>query len=94
MSLIEAQMCSKPVVAANVGGVRDTFIDEVSGFLINQYNPQAYVNKLKILIENKDLRNCMGEKGYAFAKEKFSKHSEVEAFRKMYKDCISSKEYV
>ncbi|MBW7952684.1 MAG: glycosyltransferase, partial [Chitinophagaceae bacterium] len=37
LSIIEAQFCGKPVIAINVGGVKDTFNSEKSGFLINDY---------------------------------------------------------
>jgi glycosyltransferase involved in cell wall biosynthesis len=90
LSLIEAQICSKPVVAVNVGGVRDTFINNESGYLIEDHSVHEFTNKLLMLIKNKELRNTMGEKGYLFAKEKFSKQAEVNAFRKLYADCITS----
>ncbi len=89
LSLIEAQICGKPVVASNAGGVRDTFIDNESGFLITGYDVNPYAEKLKLLIENKDLRITMGAKGHTFAKEKFSKQAEVNAFRKLYADSIA-----
>lgn len=90
LSLIEAQLCHKPVVAINVGGVKDTFINNKSGFLIENHNAEKFAEKLFELIENKELRIAMGEKGYLFAKEKFSKQAEVNAFRKMYAQCLSS----
>lgn len=90
LTLIEAQLCSKPVVAVNVGGVQDTFINEQSGFLIGTHNADAFADKLKQLIENKTLRVAMGEKGYFFAREKFSKQAEVAAFKNMYAQCLTS----
>jgi glycosyltransferase involved in cell wall biosynthesis len=32
LSIIEAQFCGKPIIASNVGGVKDTFANKVSGF--------------------------------------------------------------
>jgi glycosyltransferase involved in cell wall biosynthesis len=90
LSLIEAQICSKPVVAVNVGGVRDTFVNNESGYLIEDHDVHQFTEKLLLLIKNKELRKTMGEKGYLFAKEKFSKQTEVDAFRKLYADCIAS----
>jgi glycosyltransferase involved in cell wall biosynthesis len=90
MSLIEAQICRKPVIATDVGGVRDTFINNESGFLIKDQDVKEFSDKLLLLIQNKELRRAMGENGYIFAKEKFSKLSEVNAFRKLYSECINS----
>ncbi|HEY6974669.1 MAG TPA: glycosyltransferase [Chitinophagaceae bacterium] len=90
LSLIEAQMCAKPVVAVDVGGVRDTFINNESGYLIENHDAGEFTNKLSVLINDKELRTTMGEKGYLFAKERFSKPAEIKAFRKLYADCITS----
>jgi glycosyltransferase involved in cell wall biosynthesis len=90
LSLIEAQMCAKPVVAANAGGVADTFADGVSGFLIDGYDSDAYMKKLLMLIENESMRISMGQKGYNFAKNKFSRQNEVDAFKNLYAGCISA----
>lgn len=88
LSIIEAQICGKPVVAANTGGVRDTLIDNESGFLISGYNAAQYADKLKLLIESKDLQINMGIKARNFAKEKFSRQTEVDAFINLYANCI------
>jgi len=90
LSLIEAQICAKPVVAVDVGGVRDTFVNNESGYLIEDHDVDEFTNKLLLLIKNKELREKMGEKGHLFAKEKFSKRAEIDAFRKLYVDCITS----
>src|SRR5262249_27606112 len=89
LSLIEGQICHKPVVAANVGGVRDTFINNESGYLIEDHDVQEFTKKLLLLIKDKELREQMGEQGYLFAKKKFSKQTEVNAFRRLYADCIT-----
>ena len=90
LSLIEAQICRKPVVATDVGGVRDTFINNESGFLINNHDVTEFTGKLLLLIQNKELRKEMGKKGHKFAKENFSKQVEVNAFRKLYAECLTS----
>lgn len=90
LSLIEAQICRKPVVATNVGGVRDTFINNESGFLINDHDVTEFTDKLLLLIQDKELRKEMGEKGHNFVKGNFSKHAEVNAFRKLYAECLTS----
>jgi glycosyltransferase involved in cell wall biosynthesis len=90
LSLIEAQICGKPVVAVDVGGVRDTFVNNKSGYLIEDHDADEFTDKLLTLIRNEELRIRMGEKGYLFAREKFSKQAEVNAFRKLYADCITS----
>lgn len=91
LSLIEAQYCGKPVVATNVGGVRDTLIDSETGFLVEPNNADAMAEKLKLLIENNELREAMGKKAIAFATENFSKQKEVENYKQLYKQLLQIK---
>lgn len=91
VSLIEAQLFEKPVVATDVGGVKDTMADNETGFLIHNFNTNEAVKKLLLLANNKDLRNEMGIKGKAFATKRFSKAKEVAAIDQLYTDCLSSK---
>ena len=91
LSLIEAQWCGKPVVATNVGGVRDTLIDNETGFLVEANDTDAMISKLKMLIENDALRNTMGIKAALFAAANFSKETEVENYRQLYKNMLTPK---
>ena len=91
VSLIEAQLFEKPVVATDVGGVQDTMIDGETGFLIPHFDVQEAVHKLQLLIKDKALRSNMGKKGEQFATERFSKQKEVAAIDTLYTDCLLSK---
>jgi glycosyltransferase involved in cell wall biosynthesis len=84
MSLIEAQLCGIPVVAVNVGGVKDTMIAGKTGFLIDGHDIGRFGEALIRLITNKDLRGTMGEKAQEFAAVSFSKETEIQNFRKLY----------
>jgi glycosyltransferase involved in cell wall biosynthesis len=88
MSIIEAQSCGKPVVATNVGGVRDTLIDDQTGFLVPPGDVQAMVKKLQYLVENAELRTQMGLQAREFASYQFSKQTEIENFKKLYNSAI------
>lgn len=84
MSLIEAQLSGKPVVAVNVGGVKDTMIAADTGFLINTHAVREFAAAVMKLIGDEDLRNRMGEKGRRFAAQAFSKEKEVSSLRALY----------
>jgi len=91
MSLIEAQWCGKPVVATNVGGVRDILINNETGFLVGVNDIKAMVSKLQLLIENDELRTSMGKKATLFAAANFSKETEVENYKQLYKNLLTPK---
>ncbi len=88
MSLIEAQLCSKPVVAVNVGGVSDTFIDNETGFLIPHHNEELFAIKLSMLAKDTALRNKMSAAAGAAADKKFLKEKEVDSMVGIYQDIL------
>lgn len=91
VSLIEAQLFQKPVVATDVGGVRDTLVNDETGFLIEHFDIDNAVDKLRRLIDDKGLRDDMGKKGKQFATERFSKAKEVAAVDALYNACLAQK---
>lgn len=88
LSLIEAQFCGKPVVTTDVGGIQDSVIDNKTGFLVDAGDADAMVEKLRVLIENNELRKTMGENAAVFAAENFSKQAEVENYKQLYKQLL------
>jgi len=86
ISLIEAQLMEKPVVASNVGGVSETMKDNETGFLVDCGDYKGWIEKLSILIDNEDKRNQMGAAGAKFVKENFSLEKSVKDFIKKFKE--------
>jgi glycosyltransferase involved in cell wall biosynthesis len=84
LSLIEAQICGKPVVASNVGGVKDTMINGQTGFLIDDHDVEAFSNAIVLLATDKEMRKAMGEKAAQFAATQFSKQKELATMRQIY----------
>jgi len=57
--IFEYMAMSKPVIASNIGEAASIINDGENGFLAN--NKDDFINRLKILIEDKNLRQRMGE---------------------------------
>ncbi len=49
-----------------------------------------YTEKLQALIDDKEKRISMGREAAVFATQKFSKQQEITAFKKLYKNCLST----
>jgi glycosyltransferase involved in cell wall biosynthesis len=75
------------VVATDVGGVKDTFINNETGYLVSINDIENFSAKLKLLIENKFLRESMGSKAAHFAAQRFSKQKEIDNFKALYNNC-------
>jgi glycosyltransferase involved in cell wall biosynthesis len=72
LSLKEAQLMKKPVVATNVGGNPEMMINGKTGFLVEKGNSKQLIEKLSLLLEDSDLAKKMGNEGRKFVEETFN----------------------
>lgn len=71
-SLIEAAAIGRPILTCNSIGCKDTVEDGVNGFLIPVRDSDALADKLRLLIEDGDLRRKMGKESRRIAERDFS----------------------
>ena len=83
MSLMEAQLAAKPIVAARVGGVADV-TDKQTTLLFEKGDLRAFVENLQKLASSPQVRKIMGERAMAFAREKFSKARMLQEIKDLY----------
>ena len=72
LTLKEAQLMKKPVVATNVGGNQEMMVDGKTGFLVEQGNHQQLIDKFSLLLEDKELSKKMGNNGRKFIEDTFN----------------------
>ena len=77
-SLIEATAIGRPIVTTNSIGCKDTVDDGVNGFLIPVKDSKALAEKLRVLIEDPQLRAKMGEASRRKAEKEFSIETVIE----------------
>jgi glycosyltransferase involved in cell wall biosynthesis len=87
--LIEAFGAGLPIVASRVKGNRELVMDDV-GFLCDARNPSAYVQPLKALIADRQLRSRLGAAGLARAPE-FDLRRVMIRVEKLYDELIGPK---
>ena len=60
LAALEAMACGTPVVVSRVGGLK-TFVDNAeTGYLVPWRCPEAFAQRLDMLLANPDLRDAMG----------------------------------
>jgi glycosyltransferase involved in cell wall biosynthesis len=69
---LEAMACGVPVVAAAVGGLRDTVVDQRTGLHVPPKDPAAIAAALTALLSDPDLRRALGRAGEARARSRYS----------------------
>lgn len=71
-SLIDVCAVGRPIVTTNSIGCKDVVDDGVNGFLVPIKDSEALADKLRILIEDKDLRIKMGKASRQKAEQEFA----------------------
>ncbi|RDV08231.1 glycosyltransferase family 1 protein [Arthrobacter sp. RT-1] len=69
---LEAMACGVPVVAAAVGGLRDTVVDHTTGLHVPPRDPEAIASALTLLLGNPSLRAELGKAGQQRARTRYS----------------------
>ena len=71
-TIIEASLMKKPIIATNVGGVKDLIQDNKTGFLIQSGDESELIKKILFLLENNSKAEIMGENACLYIKKNFS----------------------
>jgi glycosyltransferase involved in cell wall biosynthesis len=74
----------KPVIATNVGGCREAFEDEISGFLVPAKNPVALADKILMLAKSRNLREEIGSEARCRVERMFEIRDKVRQTEKLY----------
>jgi glycosyltransferase involved in cell wall biosynthesis len=84
LSIIEAALMSRPVVATLVGAVDEVMTSGVTGFAIPAGDAKAFAEKLTLLAGDPQLRETMGKQALLLVKDKYSLTRQVESTRALY----------
>lgn len=88
-SLIEACAIGRPIVTTDNIGCRDVVTDGVNGYLVPVKDSVALGEKIKVLIDNPDLRVQMGLASRKVAEESFSVDLVIEKHLAIYQELVS-----
>ncbi|MCL2389659.1 MAG: glycosyltransferase family 4 protein [Elusimicrobia bacterium] len=76
--LIEAQFMGKPVIATNIGGNPEAFVNGITGFLIKPQNAKAVAESITLFASSPKRTKAMGEEARKFVREKFTTEKMVQ----------------
>lgn len=81
---LEAMITPLPVIASNVGGIKEIIIDGKTGILVPPENPESISKALLLLIEHPEIRKTLAEEGEKRVKKYFDAELMAENFEKLY----------
>ncbi len=86
---VEAMACARPVIGAEVGGIKSTVVDGETGFLVPARNAQAVAEKLAALHANPDLARNLGDEGMRRAFQHYTWRSVAQQAAAIYETAVS-----
>jgi len=72
LTLQEAQLMEKPVIATDVGGIPELMKDKETGYLVRKGDADDLIEKINLLLDETVDRKKMGNRGKEFVSKKFS----------------------
>lgn len=83
-SFLEAMLCKVPVIATAVGGIPDFLIDRQTGMFCEVKNPQSIAEKIKLLINDNNLRQNIIDNAYDMVLRDYDWEGISEQMRNIY----------
>ncbi len=91
LSLIEAMMAAKPIVATAVGGIPDTLRPDQDGILVPPHDVASLADAVIRLSDDPPLRQKLGASARAKAVERYSPPSILKELETIYEELLGSK---
>jgi glycosyltransferase involved in cell wall biosynthesis len=70
---LEAMACARPVIVSRSGGLVESVVDGVTGYIIEKDRPDQLADRMIRLLSNSDLRRRMGAAGRNYVEQHFSR---------------------
>src|SRR4030095_8322398 len=83
-TIAEAMACHKPVIGTRVGGIPELIEEGKSGYVVDARDVEAIAEKILLLLNNRDLRERMGQAGYEIASARFDLRKNVKRVLGLY----------
>jgi glycosyltransferase involved in cell wall biosynthesis len=88
VTLLEAMACKKPTIAFNLPFAAEIIESGFNGFLTKIGDVNDLADKMELLLENKNLREKMGENGYNYVRKNHDWEKLVEDYLKIYNNLL------
>jgi L-malate glycosyltransferase len=91
-AILEYMAAGLPVVATDVGGIREVVEDGASGFLVRVRTPEAFAEPVLRLLRNDELRLAMSQRSLQRCRTTFDIRTSVQALEHYYQALLPREE--
>lgn len=84
MTLVEAQLCGKPVIGTRSGGITDIIEEGQNGLLVNPGKPKELADAIEYLLVDTQERQRLAESGLQSAQNRFDPAGVARRFIELY----------
>ncbi len=91
ISVLEAFVSRKPVVATDTGGIREVVSENKTGFLVPPADFKAMAEKVKILLNDKNLRLKIGDNAYSSLGVSYRLDYMVSSTKELYENLLAAR---
>jgi glycosyltransferase involved in cell wall biosynthesis len=92
LSILEAMMAGRPVLATDVGSIREAVVDGTTGLVVPVGDAEGLRRSLERLAENPGERRRMGEAGRRRAVESFTAERMARSFERLYSGVLGEED--
>lgn len=87
VSILEALACEVPVIATNVGSIREAVIENETGFLVDVDDDRVMIERMLSLLDDPALRGKMGAAGRQLVQRNASLESMIAGYTELIESC-------
>lgn len=84
VAAVEAAACSRPVIASNIGGLKEIVLDEFNGYLVEVQNSKDIKDKILNLLKDKNKLIEFSQNTREFILEKYDWESNAKIMEELY----------
>lgn len=82
---MEASSVAIPTVAYRVGGISESCVDNLTGKLVTPLDYEAFAKELLVLLNNNELRRCLGDNALSYMMKNFNKTNSIKKLIDIYR---------
>ncbi len=89
-AIVEAMAAKLPIISTDKGAIVESVLDSKNGFIVESHNPKMIAEKLKLLIENSEIREQMGKESFRLYFQNFTEETMIEKYTTVFNTIIKN----